>query len=121
MRAELCTRHIFRVTTCNIRKGLSGRIIISHFYLHPPPPPLNLGPGEGAAVLGKYFNYFFITHRGPGFYYIIYTVFQCDCRPSDYTVGRRRAEIRTQDGRPKGRNTTPPSYHHTSFKTSRLL
>ena len=33
------------------------------------------------------------------------------CRPSDYTVGRPRAEMRTQDGQSRGRDsitTRPP-------------
>ena len=34
------------------------------------------------------------------------------CRPSDHTVGRPRAEIRTRDGRPRGRDTSSRPPHH---------
>ena len=48
-----------------------------------------------------------------GFYYIIHTVqyYSVICRPSDYTVGRPRAEIRTRARQPRGRDTTPRLPH----------
>ena len=62
-------------------------------------------------MVGAHTTYFrFTAHRGLEFFntlVIQYTVLQyysVICRPSDHTVGMPRAEIRTQDGRSRGRD-----------------
>ena len=55
---------------------------------------------------------FFISFYG--FLYILFIQYNSViCRPSNHTVGRPWAEIRTGAGRPRGRDTTPID-HHTS-------
>ena len=45
------------------------------------------------------------------FYIIFIQYYSMICRPSDHTVGRPRAEIRTRAGRLRGRDTTPRPPH----------
>ena len=65
---------------------------------------------QPARLLSKYvFNTLFIQYQS-----VI-------CRPTNHTAGRPQAEIRTRDGRSRGRDsiTTGPLDHHTS--SPRLL
>ena len=47
--------------------------------------------------------YRFTAHLGLGFFTFFLQYYSVICRPSDHTVGRPRAEIRTRAGRPRGR------------------
>ena len=47
----------------------------------------------------------FTAYRGLGFYYIIYTVLQCDLPPLSPHCGKPQAEIRTRVGRSRGRDS----------------
>ena len=56
--------------------------------------------------------YFFWFQSFYGVFIILFIqYYNVICRPSDHTVGRPRAEIRTQAGRPRGRDTTPRPPH----------
>ena len=54
--------------------------------------------------------FFFISFYGV-FILLFIQYYSVTCRPSDHTVGRPRAEIRTRAGRPRGRDTTPRPPH----------
>ena len=46
-----------------------------------------------------------------GFIILFIQYYSVICRPSDHTVGRPQAKIRTRVGRPRGRDTTPRLPH----------
>ena len=48
---------------------------------------------------------FLTAHRGLGFITLFTQYYSALCRPSDHTLGRLRTEIRTRDGRSRGRDT----------------
>ena len=54
---------------------------------------------------------FFLKSFYWGFIILFIQYYSMICRPSDHTVGRPRAEIRTRAGRPRGRDTTPRPPH----------
>ena len=68
------------------------------------------------SVKAKDFLFVFLKNLFIWFFIILFIqYYSVICRPSDHTVGRPRAEIRTRAGRPKGRDTTPRPPHHLYF------
>ena len=61
---------------------------------------------EAALELKRFLRIFLL-----GFIILLIQYYSVICRPSDHTVGRPRAKIRTQAWRSRGRDTTPRPPH----------